>query len=103
MKKGIVALIIGICSVLTVDAQSLKTLREICPKGDKVVIDVSCVVEGVVVSDWRSQNMDMNISMTSARLETRESGKERTGVLRQEKRRHAARTEKTCGAGSEEQ
>ena len=82
MKNRIVVLILGICCALTVEAQSLKILRDICPKGSKVVVDASCVVEGVVVSDWRSQNMDMNISMTSARLETRESG--RTAYLQDE-------------------
>lgn len=34
---------------------------------------------------------------------TREGGRERIGILRQGKCWHAARTEKTCGAGSEGQ
>ena len=75
MKKRIIALILGISCVWTNEAQALKALRDICPKGSKMVVESSYVVEGVVISDWRSQNMDMNISMTSARLETRESGR----------------------------
>lgn len=81
MKKRIIALILGISCVWTNEAQTLKALRDICPKGSKMVVESSYVVEGVVVSDWRSQNMDMNISMTSARLETRESG--RTAYLQE--------------------
>lgn len=81
MKLRLLTVLLAIFSVWASEARPLKDLRNMCPKGGNVVLAESFVVEGVVVSDWRSPNMDMNISMTSARLETRESG--RTAYLQE--------------------
>lgn len=81
MKLRLFAVLVAICSVWASEARTLRDLRELCRKGETVVLAEPFVVEGVIVSDWRSPNMDMNISMTSARLETRESG--RTAYLQE--------------------
>lgn len=75
MKLRFIIAILGLFGVWAVDAQSLKGLKNICPAGAEVTLDQSYVVDAVVVSDWRSQNMDMNINTSSAKLETRESGR----------------------------
>lgn len=81
MKYRILTIFLGLFCAWALDAQALRGLRDLCPKGEKVTLGDSYLVEGVIVSDWRSPNMDMNVSMTSARLETRESG--RTAYLQE--------------------
>lgn len=54
-------------------AESLKSLRDICPPGAEAMITAPYVVEGVVVSDWRSPNMDLNRNFSSAKMEMREN------------------------------
>ena len=56
-------------------AQSLSALRDVCPKGAVATINGSLVVEGVVVSDWRSENMELNRSLTSVRMDLRDNQK----------------------------
>ena len=82
MKLRFLTVLIGVFCALTADAEGIRGLRNLCPKGGTVTLTQSYVVEGVTVSDWRSQNMDMNLSLTSARLETRESG--RTAYIQEE-------------------
>ena len=54
-------------------AQALSTLRELCPKGAVATITGPLSIEGVVVSDWRSDNMDLNRSLTSVRMDLRDN------------------------------
>ena len=54
-------------------AQSLSVIRDVCPKGTVAAINGSLIVEGVVVSDWHSENMELNRSLTSVRMDLREN------------------------------
>lgn len=42
------------------DVHDLSSLREICPAGRSVKVDDTYLVGGVVISDWRSPNMELN-------------------------------------------
>lgn len=72
MKR--LAIIVFLLSSLTgLGAQTLNSLRDVCPKGAVAQIIGTLIVEGVVVSDWRSENMEFNRSLTSVRMDMREN------------------------------
>lgn len=56
-----------------VQAQTLSSLRDVCPKGTVAVVHESLLVEGVIVSDWHSDNMELNRSLTSVRMDLRDN------------------------------
>ncbi len=39
---------------------SVNGLRELCPAGESVTLAAATVIDAVVVSDWRSENMELN-------------------------------------------
>ena len=46
-----------------------EALRQLCPAGAAVRTGEGLVLEGVVVSDWRSENMEFNPNFTAAKLD----------------------------------
>ena len=49
-------------------AETIMSLKSICNKGEMIAISQDYLIEGVVVSDWRSPNMELNPSITVNRL-----------------------------------
>ena len=72
MKKLFLSVFL-LLSLAALHAQSLSALRDVCPRGAVATINGSLVVEGVVVSDWRSENMELNRSLTSVRMDLRDN------------------------------
>ena len=69
MKKGVI-LIVSLCiAVFSGNAGTISSLKSLCDPGGKVIIDEDFIIEGVVISDYRSQNMDLNPSATANRLD----------------------------------
>ena len=63
MKKFIVFISIFLIGI-PVQAMDVAGLKQLCPAGGKRVIGESLTLEGVVVSDWRSQNTALNPNLT---------------------------------------
>ena len=72
MQKLLLSLFL-LLETAMMQAQALSTLRELCPKGAVATIAGPLSIEGVVVSDWRSDNMDLNRSLTSVRMDLRDN------------------------------
>lgn len=69
MKKSILVLSLFCITVFAVDAETVAALKQLCAPGGKMVLEQDVIVEGVVVSDYHSQNMDLNPSVTANRLD----------------------------------
>lgn len=59
---------IFICVCILLQANPLSSLKEICPEGKSVKILRSYCVSGIVASDWRSLNMELNPNVSKARV-----------------------------------
>lgn len=69
MKKWFLLLVSLFFAVCAVNAETVASLKRLCPPGCKVNINDDFIFEGVVISDFRSPNMDLNPSATANRLD----------------------------------
>lgn len=69
MKKSILVLLSVCITAVSVNAGTVAALKQLCPPGESRVIKQDCIIEGVVISDFRSANMDLNPSVTANRLD----------------------------------
>lgn len=73
MMKRLLFSVFLVFGAVQLQAQALSVLRDVCPCGASAAVNGSLVVEGVVVSDWRSENMELNRSLTSVRMDLRDN------------------------------
>ena len=69
MKKSILVLLSVCITAVSVNAGTVAALKQLCPPGESRVIKQDCIIEGVVISDFRSANIDLNPSVTANRLD----------------------------------
>ena len=68
MRNKIISIAI-LCSVIfNSQAETIASLKKLCNPGAEVTLAQDYFIEGIVISDWRSPNMDLNQSITVNRL-----------------------------------
>lgn len=67
MKAKILILLL-LLSIISAGAESVASLKTLCNRGESMLMQRDYIVDGIVVSDYRSLNMELNPSETANRL-----------------------------------
>ena len=69
MKRIFVTITLALGCAVLLSAGNVASLKKLCPAGEKIQITSSTVVEGVVVSDYRSENMALNPNISASSVD----------------------------------
>ena len=70
--RRICALVVSTALVATASAQTVKSFADVraAVTGEELLVSESLVIEGVVVSDCDSPNMDQNPNLSTSRIDS---------------------------------
>ena len=68
MRNKIISVAIFCSVIFNSHAETITSLKKLCNPGAEVTLAQDYFIEGIVISDWRSPNMDLNQSITVNRL-----------------------------------